>query len=233
VPPDSAGLEETKIDAAEVTKGDEDEEDEEDDEDDEEQESKRLRMGSKTGKRGPAGRVPLKTKADAAAESKKGVSVVAPGGQGAGKQMSSKSREPVSIVRKIDGDAIVDDEGNVLDKRDAGVPEEEVEEAEQDDVDVTMDVDVDVDTPVDRTSKTEKEHQAEEDKLVGDLTNGVTIDMDDQAQLAESLGVDSLDNVDDWADIEFVSIPTRCSVHAVYGLATSGKTTAEIRNGRV
>lgn len=231
MPPDSAGLEETKIDAAEVTKGDDDEEDEEDDEDDEEQESKRPRVGSKTGKRGPAGRVPLKTKADAAAETKKGVSVVAPGGQGAGKQMSSKSREPVSIVRKIDGDAIVDDEGNVLDKRDAGVPEEEVEEAEQDDVDVKMDVDVD--TPVDGPSKTEKEHQAEEDKLVDDLTNGVTIDMDDQAQLAESLGVDSLDNVDDWADIEFVSIPTRCSVHDVYGLATSGKTCAEIRNGRV
>jgi hypothetical protein len=177
-------------------------------------------MGSKTGKRGPAGRVPLKTKADA--EKK------APGGQGAGKQMSSKSREPVSIVRKIDGDAIVDDEGNVLDKRDPVAPDAE-EEADQEDVDATMEVDTD--TPVESTFKTDKELEAEEDKLVDGLTNGVTIDMD-QGPLSESLGVDGLDNVDDWADIEFVSRAARVSFQAVYECAP-GKTAAEIRHGRV
>lgn len=119
--------------------------------------------------------------------------------------MASQSREPVSIVRKIDGDAIVDEQGNVLDKREPGVEDVEADEM----VDATMDgVDAGTETPLSATFKTEPEdgeRGTEERELVDNLTKGVTIDMDDQDKLAESLGVDSLDNVDDWADIEFVS----------------------------
>lgn len=174
---------------------DDDQDEEGDDEDDEDEaDSKRPRL-SKTGKRGPAGRVPQKTKADTAGG--------AEGGHGAGKQAASKSREPVSIVRKIDGDTIVDEEGNVLDKRDN--PDEEVDG--DDPVDVTADVDKETDTPLTATFLDEAENslkQKEEAILVDNLTHGVTIDVDDDSAM-EGLGVDSLDNVEDWADIEFAS----------------------------
>lgn len=179
-------------------------EEEEDDDDDEEDEvaSKRLRT-SKTGKRGPAGRVPLKTKADAAS-----------GGATAGKQAAATAREPVSIVRKLDGDAIVDDLGNVLDK----LPQTEEEEdgnADGEGDAEPMDVDG-TDTPASPSVKVDEDvnvpdalEDVDEGKLVDNLTHGVTIDMDDAERLVESLGADGLDGVDDWADIEFVSSPYR------------------------
>ncbi|KAJ9092781.1 hypothetical protein QFC21_006656 [Naganishia friedmannii] len=171
----------------------EDEDEDGDDEDDEDEtDSKRPRV-SKTGKRGPAGRVPQKTKADTTGG--------AEGGHGAGKQAASKSREPVSIVRKIDGDTIVDEEGNVLDKREN--PDEEIEGDEP--VDATVDVERETDTPLTATFLDEADKslkQQEEAILVDNLTHGVTIDMDvDRAM--EGLGVDNLDNIEDWADIDF------------------------------
>lgn len=178
----------------ETTKPDgEDDEDEEEEDEDEEAASKRLRT-SKTGKRGPAGRVPLKTKADAAS-----------GGATAGKQAAATAREPVSIVRKADGDAIVDDLGNVLDKLPPPDGDGDGDaEAEQMDVDGT-------DTPRSPSVKGDEDavpdvlDAVDESKLVDDLTHGVPIDMDDAEGLVQSLGADGLDGVDDWADIEFVS----------------------------
>jgi hypothetical protein len=169
----------------------EEEEDEEEEDEDEEAASKRLRT-SKTGKRGPAGRVPLKTKADPAS-----------GGTTAGKQAAATAREPVSIVRKADGDAIVDDLGNVLDK----LPQTEGDgeaDAEPMDVDGT-------DTPRSPSVKGDEDvapdvlDAVDDSKLVDDLTHGVTIDMDDAEGLVQSLGADGLDGINDWADIEFVS----------------------------
>ncbi|KAJ9119037.1 hypothetical protein QFC22_003528 [Naganishia vaughanmartiniae] len=180
---DRVGEEEDDVDA-----------DGDDEDDDDEADSKRPRL-SNTGKRGPAGRVPQKTKADTAGG--------AEGGHGAGKQAASKSREPISIVRKIDGDTIVDEEGNVLDKR--ANPDEEIEV--DDTVDGTVDVDKETDTPLTETFLNEAENslkQQEEAILVDNLTQGVTIDMDVDRTM-EGLDVDSLDNVEDWADIDFAN----------------------------
>lgn len=184
-------------------KADGEEEDEDDEEDDDDEATaKRLRTSKKTGKRGPAGRVPLKTKADDAAAGA-GASASA---KKAGKQAAATAREPVSIVRKADGDAIVDDLGNVLDKLPPTRGAEEEEEEEEGDAEEPMEVDETEEAPS-PGSKGEDAGVQDEGKLVDGLTHGVTIDMDDAERLVESLGADGLDGVDDWADIEFVSPP--------------------------
>lgn len=182
----------------ETGKADGEEEDEDEDDEDEEAIAKRVRTSKKTGKRGPAGRVPLKTKADDAA--------AGAGAKKAGKQAAATAREPVSIVRKADGDAIVDDLGNVLDKLPPTGSAEEEEEEEDGDAEEPMEVDGTEEAPS-PGAKGEDAEVKDEGKLVDGLTHGVTIDMDDAERLVESLGANGLDGVDDWADIEFVSPP--------------------------
>lgn len=105
-------------------------------------------------------------------------------------------REPVSVVRKDGDDMVVDDDGKPLHKAGLSVGHAEDEALEKGDTEQK--------TPIEAQEVSAKQVEEAAD-VVNRLTQGVTVDVDQEMRttgLAEDIDVEE---IEDWGDLDVVS----------------------------
>lgn len=118
-------------------------------------------------------------------------------GAGAGKMASkgkSKQREPISVQRQADGDVIVDDQGQAIEKLNEAI-DGEVAAAE-------AKIESEIAQP-----ERKAESRQERAERVEEASKGLAIDVEDDAAAAKD--AEELDDSVDWSQVEFTTVPKK------------------------